>query len=351
MARGGDCGVAVAEFVDEPLGVFAGGGVDFDVDVGHGSVVFVGEFDVGVGDHGEVGDAAVEHGGLAVVLGEAFLVVLVRPPDEGCDLSDDFFFGDFGDSADAVRGGGLHGDGVDEVLVAGDDAGALGSLDALAAAVADDVGADVDEAVEVFARREAVRGVDDDACAVCVCDVDDVFECDVFRRCVSDPVDHLGVGVVDECLVVLLGGDDFCGTAIWVRFADFDELDAGGFDGHGVAVIDVFVAFVVLGSCEAFGDAWDLAALDVWQLLNQGLVGAGDDCGGGDHEAGGATGDDVAVIGVGDFRDDFAGGFLELFEVDEVVGGGAHRLEGRIGDEGAAHDGVMAGCVDEFPDA
>ena len=28
VARGGDCGVAVAEFVDEPLGVFAGGGVD-----------------------------------------------------------------------------------------------------------------------------------------------------------------------------------------------------------------------------------------------------------------------------------------------------------------------------------
>ena len=124
-------------------------------------------------------------------------------------LSDDFFFGDFGDSADAVRGGGLHGDGVDEVLVAGDDAGALGSLDAFAAAVADDVGADVDEAVEVFARREAVRGVDDDACAVGVCDVDDVFECDVFGGSVSDPVDHLGVGIVDECLVVLLGGDDF----------------------------------------------------------------------------------------------------------------------------------------------
>ena len=216
-------------------------------------------------------------------------------------LSDDFFFGDFGDSADAVRGGGLHGDGVDEVLVAGDDAGALGSLDALAAAVADDVGADVDEAVEVFAWREAVRGVDDDACAVGVCDVDDVFECDVFGGSVADPVDHLGVGVVDECLVVLLGGDDFCGTAIWVRFADFDEFDAGGFDGHGVAVVDVFVALVVLGSCEAFGDAWDLAALDVWQLLDQGLVGAGDDCGGGDHEAGGATGDDVAVISVGDF--------------------------------------------------
>ena len=301
VARGGDCRVAVAEFFDEPLGVFAGGGVDFDVDVGHGSVVFVGEFDVGVGDHGEVGDAGVEHGGLAVVLGEALLVVLVCPPDEGCDLSDDFFFGDFGDSADAVRGGGLHGDGVDEVLVAGDDAGALGSLDALAAAEADDVGADVDEAVEVFARREAVRGVDDDAGAVGVCDVDDVFECDVFRRCVADPVDHLGVGVVDKCLVVLLGGDDFCGTAIRVRFTDFDEFDAGGFDGHGVAVIDVFVALVVLGSCEAFGDAWNLAALDVWKLLDQGFVGAGDDGGGRDHEAGGATGDDVAVISVGDF--------------------------------------------------
>ena len=92
MARGGDCGVAVAEFADEPLGVFAGGGVNFDVDIGHGSVVFVGELDVGVGNHGEVGDAGVEHGGLAVVLGEAFLVVLVCPPDEGCDLSDDFFF-------------------------------------------------------------------------------------------------------------------------------------------------------------------------------------------------------------------------------------------------------------------
>ena len=90
-------------------------------------------------------------------------------------------------------------------------------------------------------------------------------------------------------------------ASIWVRFADFYEFYAGGFDGHGVAVVDVFVAFVVLGSCEAFGDAWDLAALDVWQLLDQGLVGAGDDCGGGDHEAGGATGDDVAVISVGDF--------------------------------------------------
>ncbi len=186
-------------------------------------------------------------------------------------------------------------------MVAGDDAGALGSLDALAAAEADDVGADVDEAIEVFAWREAVRGVDDDACAVCVCDVDNVFECDVFRRCVSDPVDHHGVGIVDECLVVLLGGDDSRAASFAGRFADFYELDAGGFDGHGVAVVDVLVAFVVLGACKALGDAWDLTALDVWKLLYQGLVGAGDDCGCGDHEAGGATGDDVAVISMSDF--------------------------------------------------
>ncbi len=44
----------------------------------------------------------MEHGGFAVVLGQAFLVVLVCPPDEGRNLPNDFFFGDFGDSADAV---------------------------------------------------------------------------------------------------------------------------------------------------------------------------------------------------------------------------------------------------------
>ena len=147
----------------------------------------------------------------------------------------------------------------------------------------------IDETVEVFAWGQAVRGVDYHACPVSMSDIHDVFQRNVFGRCITDPVDHLGVGIVDESLFVLVSSDDFCGTIFGIRLADFDELHAGGFDCHGVAVVYVLFTFVVFRAGKPFGDAGNLAALDVRELLDQCFVGAGDDCGSGDHEAGSAA--------------------------------------------------------------
>ena len=202
--------------------------------------------------------------------------------------------------------------------------------------------------MQVLSRGQRIGCVQNDSRTVGVGDVKHVRQVYVAVWRVSYPVDHLGIWVVDECLLVLGGGHDFHRGIGLLRFADLHESHAGSLYGHGVSVIDVYLPAVASCTCEPLGHTRHLPALDVGQLLHECLFCPSDDCRRGDHQGRRASRDDVAVVGVCQLCDDAAAGSLQVLNVYEVLGRDSHRSERLLGYQRAAHHGVMTGGVDEL---
>ena len=220
----------------------------------------------------------------------------------------------------------LERDRQDQVLAAGQDAARLRPQDVLAAAERDEVGALVDQRVQVLGRRQRHRRVDDDGQIVGMGDRHDVRERQVRDGVVAEV--EQGGRVRPDRLLELVGE--------WpLGEADLDQLRA----------CDAQQVVVVVAMAPQHDDLVGHAGR-VGQAVHARRVEARDRGGGRHGEARCGARGHVGRLGVGGLRDDRPGPRLEVLDADEVARGLGHRLDDVGVEHGAADLGAVAARVD-----